>query len=249
MAVTELVLIATFLVVIGALAIVHRQLRRDDQIFVLRSITAYDALRQQVGMAVESGRRPLLTLGRGSLHTPAGPTSMAALQVLQDLGQAAGNGSLTPYVTVGAATLLPIAQDRLRTAADRSAQPDDFHATDVQFIADESFPFAYAAGTAEIIGRNETGDSIAIGRFGTELAIIGEAAARSENQQIMGSDDTSAIAIATAFTQNSLWGEEIFAAGAYLRRTALQMASVRVQDLMRWAVAIAMILAAILQLL
>ncbi len=249
MAASELVLIVTFLFVIGALVFVRRQLGGDNQPFVLRTITAYQALRQQAGMAVESGRRPLLTLGRGPLHTPAGPASVAGMHILQDLAQASGSGRLGPYVTVGSATLLPIAQDGLRTAADRRGQPLAFHPDDVHFIADESFPFVYAAGTAETIGRNESGNTIAVGRFGTELAIIGEAAIRNEHQPILGSDDSSAIAIAFAYTQDSLWGEEIFAASAYLRHSASQLASVRVQDVLRWLVAAILILTALLQLL
>lgn len=245
MGVTELIVIITFLFVAGALVVI----RRGPLNVRLRPIRAYQALQHETGMAIESGRYPMVALGSGQLHTQAGPASIAGLLVLQDLAESSGQGQVSPRATVGASTLLPIALDNLRNAADEKAQPQGFRPDTVQFVADDAFPFTYAAGTANEVGRKEAGNSIAIGRFGAELAIIGEAASRSNARQIMGSDDPSAIAIATASTENSLWGEEIFAAGAYLKESASYLAQVKVQDLLRWLVIIALLVISGLHLL
>lgn len=248
MGIPELIVLATFFSIFGALALIKRQIQTGQRSFGLRTLTAYSALRRQIGMAVESGYPPFVTPGRGPLHTNAGPASIAGLHVLQSLTGMSRNGQLAPQVTVGSATLLPIAQDSFRSDADDGTQRQDGR-DNVQFIADESFPFAYAAGTADIIERGNVANSIAVGRFGAELALIGEAASRKELRQIMGSDDPSAIAIAIASTENSLWGEEIFVAGAYLHKSAWNMAAVRIQDVLRWLVIAALIGAAALHLL
>lgn len=245
MGITELIVFITFLCVTGALVVV----RRRPLNIRLRPISAYQALEHETGMAIESGRYPLVALGNGQLHTQAGPASIAGLLVLQGLAEASGQGQVSPRATVGASTLLPIALDDLRNAADDKAQPQGFRPDTVQFVADDTFPFTYAAGTANEVGREEAGNSIAIGRFGAELAIIGEAASRNNARQIMGSDDPAAIAIAAASTEDSLWGEEIFAAGAYLDGSVSYLTQVKVQDLLRWLVVLALLLVSVLHLL
>lgn len=248
MGISELIVAATFFSVFAALAIVRRQIERGQQTYSLRSLTAFNALRRQVGMALESGRPPLLALGRGALHTTAGPVSVAGLQVLHELAEGTGRGQLTPQVMIGAATLLPVAQDDLNRVADESVERHE-NINSVQFIADESFPFTYAAGTSSHIEREAPVASIAVGHFGSEIALIGEAASRNGIEQIMGSDDPTAIAISVATTENSLWGEELFAAGAYLRQAPWDLAAIRIQDLLRWFLIAALLVATIVHLL
>lgn len=245
MGLAELIVIITFLSVAVALVV----LGRSPLSFRLRPISAYQALRHEPGMAIESGRHSLLALGSGQLHTQAGPASIAGLFVLQELARASGQGLVAPRATVGASTMLPVALDHVRDAADENAEQQAVRPDSVQFLADDPFPFTYAAGTADVVGRKEAGNSIAIGRFGPELAIIAEASSRSNVRQVMGSDDPSAIAIATASTENSLWGEEIFAARAYLNESASTLAPVRVQDVLRWVVVLALLVTAVLHLL
>lgn len=244
MGVSELSVIIIFLAVAVALIVVGRSPLK----FHLRPISAYRTLRHEPGMAIESGRHSLLALGKGQLHTEAGPASIAGLSVLQALAHASGQGQVAPRATVGASTLLPLALDNVRNAADENAEQHTLRLDSVQFLADDAFPFTYAAGTADVISREEAGNSIAIGRFGPELAIIAEASSRSNVRQVMGSDDPSAIAIATASTENSLWGEEIFAAGAYLDESASSLAPVRVQDILRWLVTLALLVTGVLHL-
>lgn len=249
MGVTELTVLGIFVLVVVLLILVQWQARRNGDPFALRPIAAYDALRAQKGMVMESGRRLLLNLGSGSLHTSAGPTSLMGVEVLDRVADTTGRGQLSPLATVGAATLLPLANDKLRNEGETSALLPQDDVTRTQFIADESYPYAYAAGVADIIQQSNLESSIALGRFGPELALIGEAAARSGVAQVMGSDDPTAIAIALATTENHIVGEELFAAGAYLRATPSRLAGVRVQDLLRWLVIVALLLVAVLRMI
>jgi hypothetical protein len=249
MGVTELAIILIFIIVVGSLLLFQRRIEGGTGSVGLRPIAAYEAVHKQLGMAMESGRRPFFTLGSGALQSEAGPTSVAGLYVLDEQVETTARGQLSPLVTVGAGTLLPLATHRLAFAGDEHARPSSTAVPRAQFIADASFPFAYAAGTADVIQNENLQNSIAVGRFGTELALIGEAASRAGMEQIMGSDEPAAIAIALANTENSLWGEEIFAAGAYLRGTSPLLAAARSQDLLRWLVIAALFIATVLQVL
>lgn len=248
MGVTELTVLGVFVLVVILLILVQWQARRNGDPFALRPIAAFDALRAQKGMVMESGRRLLVNLGSGPLHTSAGPTSLMGVEVLDTVADTTGRGRLSPLATVGAATLLPIANDKLRSKGEASASPPQQDMTRAHFIADESYPFAYAAGVADMIQQTNLESSIALGRFGPELALIGEAAARAGIAQVMGSDEPAAIAIALATTENNVVGEELFAAGAYLRATPSRLAGVRVQDFLRWLIVTALLLVAVLRI-
>jgi hypothetical protein len=58
---------------------------------------------------------------------------------------------------------------------------------------------------------------------------------------IGASDDVVGQAVLFAGTQESLIGEELFAAGAYLGSGASHTASLTVQDILRWLVIIALL--------
>jgi hypothetical protein len=107
---------------------------------------------------------------------------------------------------------------------------------------------AYAAGASEIISRGDLGGNVMMGRFGSEIAIMTEAAHREEMQQLIGSDNLEALAVATAVTRNVLIGEEHLAAGAYLEDKAYQVASLQVQDIYRYLAATGILLIAIYHL-
>ena len=205
--------------------------------FALRPLDGFSVLAQQAGLAIESGRRLHVTVGRAALHGAAGPTSVAALQAFDYLAEAGSTSGVTPLVTVGEATLWPAALGVGRGAYAAADRGEQFRLRDSRFIADEAFPFVYGAGVAALLERERSGSNVAVGRFGGELTLIAEAARRREMIQVLGSDDLTAMAVATAYTDNRLWGEELFAAGAYLQGKAVQLASLRTQDILRWIVA------------
>jgi hypothetical protein len=87
-----------------------------------------------------------------------------------------------------------------------------------------------------------------VGRFGPELAIIAEAANRQNIEQVIGTDDPTALAVAFTATDNVLIGEELYATSAYLEGNASQIASLQLQDILRWVVVLFILGTAIYQL-
>lgn len=248
MARTELLTLGIILLTAAIMWLSLRRVRSGIS-YALRPLAAFTSLRKQIGIAIESGQRPAVTLGRGPLHTSAGPSSVAGVQVLDQLIGAGSRRELRPSITLGAATLLPVAQERVRRAYERTGRQREYRLSYVQYIADDAFPWTYAAGAADAAGRENAGTNVMVGRFGPELAIIGEAAHRTDSEQIMGSDAPVAVALATAYGEKTLWGEELFAASAYLEQDPLSVASLWAQDLLRWILVGGLLLTATLRIL
>jgi hypothetical protein len=242
-------LLIVFIIIIFTAALLYLFARRLRAGYRpgLRPLPAYAVLSNQVGRAVESGRRVHFAVGRASLIGTAAPTSVAALKALDYLAQDGCPSGVPPLATVGEGTLLPAAQDSLRFGYAQAARPGDFSPQMVQFLAAEAFPMAYAAGVTEVIHRGGIGSNIMMGRFGSEVAIITEAATRARVEQVIGSDDPVALGVAAAVTENVLIGEELLASGAYLEGQPAQVASLQTQDLLRLLVGGAILLVALVR--
>lgn len=241
---------AVMLVILASGALLYWLKRRErpGQKPGLRPIAGYSAFRGQVGRAVESGRYLHFALGRGDLASQANPASLAALSALDYLAKDACSSGVPPLVAVGDGTLLVAGQDSLRGAYERADRGDDYAPSSVEFLAAQALPMTYAAGVSDIINRENLGSNLMLGRFGAELAIMAEAAEREDMEQVIGSDDPVAVALAMAVTEKVLIGEELLAAGAYLEGSQTQIASLRMQDILRIAAAAGVLLAALYRL-
>jgi hypothetical protein len=96
------------------------------------------------------------------------------------------------------------------------------------------------------MNRGDLGSNVLLGRFGSEIAIMAEAGQRLGLEQVIGSDDPQAMAIGLVVTDTVLIGEELFAAGAYLQSRPAFLASLQLQDVLRVAVIVILLLVALL---
>ncbi len=199
----------------------------------LRPLAGYTALKGQVGRAIESASQLHISLGRASLTGGASTTSVAALAVLDRLAEEGCANDTPPITTVGDGTLLPLAENNLRHAAEYANSSTGIPPGTARFIASRNDAFAYAGGVASVIQQEKILGSIMVGHFGQELAIVAEVAARNQVQQIIGSDDPLALAAAVPVTDNLMIGEEMLAAPAYMQGKPAQLASLQLQDILR----------------
>lgn len=211
----------------------------------LRPIKAFTSLDRQTGLAVETGRVFHMSPGRAGLGGANSPTSIASLSVLDYLAAQGSENNVPPLVTTGDGSLMVGSQDSLRGAYKDADRQKDYQPGMVRFQAAESEPIAYAAGaTIEIDGADLSGN-IMVGRFGSEIAIVTEAAERSSLEQILGSDDPMALAAMAPITSELLIGEELFAATAYLHHKPASVAGLKVQDTLRIIACVGILLAAL----
>ncbi|HKY54897.1 MAG TPA: DUF6754 domain-containing protein [Anaerolineales bacterium] len=213
----------------------------------LRVIEAYERLNRSVGLAVESGTRLHVSLGRGNLFTARGGSALAGLAMLRRLTERTSVSDRPPVVTSGDASLTILSQDTLQSGY-RAAGTEDQYRFSTGRLTGLS-PFSYAAGTMPIIRDENVSANIFIGDFGNESALLTEEADRANTDLIAASDNLSAQAIFYASAQDPLIGEELFAAGAYVGAGASHEASLNVQDILRWLIILAIILGAGLTIL
>ncbi|MCP4416593.1 MAG: hypothetical protein GY805_08220 [Chloroflexi bacterium] len=244
---TPSIVLAILLVLVLLLFLLTRSVRAG-RTAVLRPLPSLDGLEGQIGRAVESGRQLHLTLGQASLVGNANPTSISATAVLDRLAKEGSANGTPPLVTVGEGTLLPLAQGSLQHALAQVGRPKDFDLSYTQFVAHSTDPFAYSAGVAALLQQQRVISNVMVGRFGPELAIMAEAANRQNVEQVIGTDDPTALAVATAATDNVLIAEELFATAAYLEGNPSQIASLQLQDILRWIVALFILGTAVFQI-
>jgi hypothetical protein len=75
-----------------------------------------------------------------------------------------------------------------------------------------------------------------VGHFGDEYLLMGEVAARREVAHVGGSSNPNALPFIYLSADQTLMGEEIYAAGAYLQQRHSHIGSLMAQDAIRWLI-------------
>jgi hypothetical protein len=206
----------------------------------LRPIAGYAALQRYLGRATESGRKVHVSIGTGGVGTRVTAESLAGVTVLEYVaGHALATGSEF-VVTVSDPSLLPVAKDVVGSARAAQGYPEDYDPSCVRFISPDKV--AYAAGVADILGHAQVSANVLVGSFGDEFLLMSEVGARKDLSQVGGTTSTEILPFVYASTDHTLIGEEIFAAGAYLRNKTSHLASLVTQDWLRTAIIITIVI-------
>jgi hypothetical protein len=234
------ILLVLLLAFVVTLLLGRRGMRRG---FVpdLRPIAGFNLLRGAMQRAIETGRAVHVSLGLGGAHTSLLADSLAGLEVLESLSDQSAVVGISPIVTVADATLLPMAQDVVRRPSQSGISGTSRLAPDVRWLSPE--PAAYAAGVMGILGAERVEANVMVGTFGSEYLLMGEAADRHHCQQVGGVSDPTVLPFVYATAQQALIGEDMYAAGAYLARKPWHLASLWGQDVLRWAIVLAIVAA------
>jgi len=209
--------------------------------FSFRNIPAFSRIRRAASLVVEDGTRLHVSLGNGSILTPAGVSALAGLFLLRRLGEITSLSDRPPVATTGSGLLNLLAQDTLRTAHDSVAIDQTFDMNNARLTG--FTPLSYAAGVMPSIRDEGISSNILIGNFGPEVGLLVEASDRQNARVVAASDSLTAQAVLYATTTETLLGEELFASGAYLQAGPSHAASLLIQDILRWLIILAMIVA------
>lgn len=220
---------------------------RSQNILNLRAIQAFKHFRREVDLAVEAGKRLHISLGRGSINDLQGGSAFIGLTILDRCARAASNSDRPPVTTSGDGLITILSQDTLQHTYLSLATEQRYDPTNARLTG--LTPIAYAAGAMPAIHDEQVSANIFAGHFGTEVALLTEAGERSQTLTVAGSDSLPAQAILFATSDEPLLGEELYAAGAYLGAGAAHVASLRMQDILRWVLVGIILVGAILKLL
>jgi hypothetical protein len=213
----------------------------------IRPLTSFQDLRGETGRAAESGGTIHIAIGNGGLIGEDAATSLAALEVVQELADTAVLYNAPPIITVGDPTLLPIAQDILRRAYERHGLVKRYNPDHVRFVA--PVPVAYAAGAADVVATENVMSNAMIGTFGPEVSLIADAAMRHDLPQLAAAATPDAIGALYPATDRLAMGEELYAAGAQMTEKRRYTISLQAQDILRLILAGFIAMTAILALL
>ncbi len=213
----------------------------------LRTIQAFNHLRREIDLAVEAGRRLHISLGRGTINDLQGGSAFVGLTILDRCARAASNSDRPPVVTSGDGVITILSQDTLQSTYRSLATEERYDPTNARLSG--LSPLAYAAGAMPVIQDENVSANIFAGHLGVEVALLTDAAERSQSLTVAGSDSLQAQAVLFATSDEPLLGEELYAAGAYLEAGVVHEASLRMQDIVRWLLVVVIVLGAILKLL
>ncbi len=236
---------AFIIFIVAALLLLAFTFLRRRSPAVFRNVDAFEHLKHAVGQSVEDGTRLHISIGRGNLFTARGGSALAGLAMLRHLSERTSLSDHPPIVTSGDSSLAILSQDTLQSGYRAAGAEDQYRFTTGRLTG--LTPFAFAAGTIPVICDEKVSANVVIGDFGSEAALLAEAADSEDADLIAASDNLSAQSVLYASSKEPLIGEELFAAGAYLGAGASHEASLQVQDVLRWLVILAMFAGAVMK--
>lgn len=241
---TVLVLLLAFiLVALSAQAFRRRQRLR----LTLRRIPAYRAMYSAVSEAVEAERPMHFSFGGSGLGNEATVSALASAELLYHLAERAALASHPPIVSLSDPTALGLAQGTLRRAYEARKNMEAYRSSAARWYPQGPRSLAFGAGVAATLAQEDSSMSVLSGRFGPEIAFIGETAIRYDQVLFAQSDQLDGQAVAWVMSEMPLIGEELYVAGAYLpqRPDPLHISQVLAMDILRLVAIVGIILFAL----
>jgi hypothetical protein len=239
--------IAVLLVVAAAVLIVLFNALARRGFPKIRNIPAFTSLYRAVGLSVEDGSRLLMSLGAPSLLTRYGASALAGLELLRDATQKTSVSDRPPVALAGEASLAFLAQDTLEAGFRGSGASELYQPTSGRLAGMTAF--SSMAGTMPVLADEHVSVAALVGHFGAEAAVLADAAERDGVVMVAGSDEPGVQAALYASATEALLGEELYAGAAYLGGRGTHVASLLAQDVLRWVIIAAMLIAAGLKFL
>jgi hypothetical protein len=200
----------------------------------LHEIRALTQLYRMLGLSVEDGTRLHISLGSGSLLDARGGSALAGLAMLRHIAERTSVSDKPSVASAGTSVLGLLSQDTLQSGY-KAAGVEELYAPATGRVAGLS-PFSYAAGAMNISQDENVSANVLIGNFGPEVALITDASERVNVTTVGASDNLAGQAVLFANTQDALIGEELFSTAAYLGAGPSHLASLTVQDILRWSI-------------
>lgn len=203
----------------------------------LRPIRGYDAAREGLSRAAETGRALHTSPGTGGVRASGASTAstLAGMAIVESMAHASAITGAPVQATTNDAVAFALTENAIRRGYQRAGWSMERESGGARFLTHDD-PLAYVAGAAEVVAQQKASHAVIAGQFGPEVLFLLEAQRRSGANQIAGSSDPQAVALMFLGADHTLMGEEIFASGAYLERRKPHIASLLAQDGLRWIV-------------
>ncbi len=216
--------------------------RRGGELF-LRRIPGLNAVDEAAGRATEMGRPLLYAPGIGSLSLP----TFASLALLQYVARIAARMGTRILVSVLDPAVFPVAEEVCRQAYELEGRPDAFRREDVRFLAGSQFPWAMA--TMGLMGREKPASAFWFGSFAAESLMVAETGNQIGAIQVAGTPDLNQIPFFVVACDYTVFGEEYYAASAYISRDPVMTGSLVGQDIGKLVIMVIILVGVVLSTL
>ncbi len=210
-------------------SIVQHRTKTGKPLPKIRRLEALDALEEGVGRATEMSKPVVYLPGLGG---PGAPELLASSALLTETARITARYHTRLSVLVHASQAYPMIQGVVRGAFAQEGQADMFRQDDIRWFSDHFH--GQAAGMIGEIARVQPGAVFMLGDFGFQTLLIAEAARQTGAMTIAGS--LGSVAFLVAACDYVLIGEEMYAASAYISKEPKKIATILIQDCVKYIV-------------
>ncbi|HDJ51335.1 MAG TPA: hypothetical protein ENF25_03955 [Thermoprotei archaeon] len=223
----------TIITLVFSIAMVTILYLSSKKIYIpdIREHPGVQAIVEAIGRAVEMGRPVCFSPGTQSLYSTkyAGDTS-AALTILGYTAREAAKSGAKLIVGIAPPTVLPVAEDIVRTAYLLEGKPDEYiEGETVQFYSPNQWGFA--TSYVGMMHRERAAANFLFGGHAAEAMVIAESGATVGAMQVAGSTNVYQIPFFIVACDYTLIGEDEYAAAAYLSPDPVQKGIIFGQDI------------------
>ena len=236
--------VLVFILLFTSLTLVFIQMARSGREMFVRNISALNAVEESVGRSTEMGRPIFFVPGLEDISNPA---TIAAINIFESVAQQSINDQTRIVAPCRDPIVMNVMQNSLQQVCAATGRPEMYNQDDVFFVTDRQF--AYVAAVDGMIMRDQPATVFLQGYFYAESLILAEVSQSVGAVQIAGTSSDTQLPFFIAACDYTLIGEELFAAGAYIKRDSLQLGTLKAQDLVKLLLFILMTLGSLLVLI
>jgi hypothetical protein len=209
----------------------------------LRRIAAYEGLPALLGSSIEANRPLHFSLGSAAPGEDTTLLSLMGTEFIYYATQQITVSDAPPLISVSETSAIPLGINTLRLAYQSRQHLERFKPTNVRWYPAGERSLAFAAGITTLQNEENIGAHFLVGSFGAEIALLADTAYRYQRPFIAVSNRLEGQAVAYALSDETLIGEELFAAGGYLSNDPSRYRRTLTYDYLRWmAVALLVVL-------
>lgn len=239
-----LILVALVTSLVGGLIV-----RRRYRPLTMRRIKGYETMPLLIDEAIESARQTNISIAGVEIGQTTTLFSLAAMSLLYELSRRQAFTEDTPLVTVSDGIVLAAALDMIRKTFAAEDNLAVYEAGTAVWMPTGERSLAFGAGVAALNGIRNVSSNIMVGAYGSEMALVGDAAIRRDAFFIGQSTQPIGQAIGFVYSSEPIIGEELFASEAYLYPDDQRLQTrLVVLDVLRWVIVAAILLIAILNI-
>lgn len=214
-----------------AFLVINISRARGGSDMFIRPLAGLKAVDEAIGRATEMGRRVLYLPGLGDMSEVG---TLASISILSRVARRTAEMGCELDVPGYDPVATTIMDGAARQAYIEAGRGDAYRPGTVHYVSAQQF--AYVAAVTGVMLRERPAANIFMGSFYAESLFLAETGNQTGAIQIAGCDQVTQLPFFVCACDYTLLGEELFAAGAFLGREPVQLATIAAQD---WAKAFA----------